>query len=604
MEKGGNKRVNAIFEAKWIDGTTKLNNKSSGAERQAFCRDKYNDLKYCDASIYENVADIMDAEPPPKPEPPLNGKAKSRRPRFDRQMSMPVLASPKFGEKPRLRDSDLSQSVNLFEDLSDLPIQSNSDDKFGFPSMQGMPNSQLDDKDANLAWDDIGGKRWDPFSSEEVDVFKRHHSKGSNDLSTATWHAPRISKFIESQSGSDGSLDFDEFSEVKWDEDDTFGKKKLDKLKQNRKSPSAVEQKPTLPVSHEEEEDSEPASQGVHEKRRLHQSETDFNMEDKDEDSNEDDSQPSKSGPIRSSSQHRKSRRSSSGTRRALLQKTMSVPALRVGKDPMEELEEILGSTSSTGASKHRSDKASRDPPGRSVSGPIKMVGRGSPGIPLDSKSEHSKGRRRMLRRDRQNSEESSAKSPSSLVSRRSRSSGRSSSTTRSGSRDSKRSTTPSRNRSSSKDSSKSTRRSRTPTASRRSTPNDGLSCQSEHRQRSSSNGSRSRRRPRSVEASAKASARRAMKRSGAAEEDVPHQETVVAEEEPDGTRDDDTSGSTDDEEHQLNPSTDDSSPSNSSDSCEVAEPEASFGEKDETGSSPAYFDKIENVLEALDVSA
>ena len=612
MEKGGNKRVNAILEAKWMGGNTKLTVKSSMAERQTFCREKYSELKYGDTSVYTNIADIKDAEPVPKPDPPVNiknkgGKSRGARPRFDRQMSVPVMCSPKFGDKPRFRDSDLGKSMQIFEDILNSPehaktkIRLSENLDANFPSMSGAGVSQRQDNaESDQAWDDIGSQQqWDPFLSDEGGFDQR----ASSQEMSSTWHPTQqrttISTFIESQSSSDGSIDFDEFSEVKWDDTDSFGKKNIDKLKQGRKHAGAAEHKPSLPVSHEEgEDDDEEDAKLITEQkkpsrdvtRRLNQSDGDFNLFDyREEDalaeSTEAASQQSKGAVVQSKSKYRGSRRPGT-SRRSGLQKTMSVPALHVEDFNREEVS--INSKSSRHRRIPSKDAGAKEPPGKKLSDPIGMAGKGAASDSLDNKSEHSKGRRRMLRKDRQSSDEVR----SSSVSRRSHSSGRTSRSERSESRDPKR-PPPRSNRSSSKDSGRSDRRSRTPTAMRRQASSQNLGSSSDHRRRrSTSRSSRQRARPRSVEAAAKARERRAAKQRASAAEEAAAQSDPAVAADPVDVEDSRTSQETQD----------DSSPSNS-ESCDAVDPDASFN-PDESAILPVFLDTMENVLGALDVSA
>lgn len=64
MENGGNKKVNAIFEAK-LNGAKKPTNVADGPTRERFIRDKYERRKYYDASVLQNY--VPDEEPEAAP---------------------------------------------------------------------------------------------------------------------------------------------------------------------------------------------------------------------------------------------------------------------------------------------------------------------------------------------------------------------------------------------------------------------------------------------------------------------------------------------------------------------------------------------------------
>ena len=62
MENGGNKKVNAIFEAR-LGGAKKPTTAADGPTRERFIRDKYERRKYYDPSVLETY--VPDEEPAP-----------------------------------------------------------------------------------------------------------------------------------------------------------------------------------------------------------------------------------------------------------------------------------------------------------------------------------------------------------------------------------------------------------------------------------------------------------------------------------------------------------------------------------------------------------
>ena len=70
MENGGNKKVNAIFEANLSDPTIKPTTAASGTVRERYIRDKYERRKYYDPSVLQEYADAP---------PPVQGKATSKK---------------------------------------------------------------------------------------------------------------------------------------------------------------------------------------------------------------------------------------------------------------------------------------------------------------------------------------------------------------------------------------------------------------------------------------------------------------------------------------------------------------------------------------------
>jgi stromal membrane-associated protein len=72
MENGGNKKVNAIFEAR-LNGAKKPTTAADGPTRERFIRDKYERRKYYDASVLQNYVPDDDEEEEPVA-PTTNGR--------------------------------------------------------------------------------------------------------------------------------------------------------------------------------------------------------------------------------------------------------------------------------------------------------------------------------------------------------------------------------------------------------------------------------------------------------------------------------------------------------------------------------------------------
>jgi stromal membrane-associated protein len=70
MERGGNKRVNAIFEAKWNQKGQKPTVTTDITQRTTYIRQKYMEKVWYDGSIYQILSTIQDAEPVVAPKSP------------------------------------------------------------------------------------------------------------------------------------------------------------------------------------------------------------------------------------------------------------------------------------------------------------------------------------------------------------------------------------------------------------------------------------------------------------------------------------------------------------------------------------------------------
>ena len=106
MERGGNQRVNAIFEAKWIEEDVKPHPNSDGVFRHQFIKEKLVDRHYYDPHAY--TMKFLPIEPRRKPSVPLISSAcPPEQRRVKRQISLPTIGSPRLVNDGRMVQQSL-----------------------------------------------------------------------------------------------------------------------------------------------------------------------------------------------------------------------------------------------------------------------------------------------------------------------------------------------------------------------------------------------------------------------------------------------------------------------------------------------------------------